>query len=62
MSTDEEIPVGPDQTLEDVFSAETVSPGGLRRVYHATLQRIDAVRASLQEIIDLSRQEGAQGA
>ena len=62
MSTDQEIPVGPDQTLDDVFSAETVSPGGLRRVYRAALQRIDAVRASLQESIDLSRLEGAEEA
>ena len=58
MSTDQEIPVGPDQTLDNVFSAETVSPGGLRRVYHAALRRIDAVRASLQESIDLSSLEG----
>ena len=62
MSTDQEIPVGPDQTLDDVFSAETVSPEGLRRVYNAALQRIDAVRASLQESIDLSRLEGAEEA
>ena len=62
MSTDQEIPVGPDRTLDDVFSAEKVSPGGLRRVYHAALQRIDAVRASLQESIDLSRLEEAEEA
>ena len=35
MRTDQEIPVGPDQTLDDVFSEETVSPEGIRRVYHA---------------------------
>ena len=60
MRTNQEIPVGSDQTLDDVFSAETVSPEGLRRVYHAALQRIDVVRASLQESIDLSRLEGAE--
>ena len=62
MSTDQEIPVGPYQTLGDVFSAETVSPEGLRRVYLAALQRIDVVRASLQESIDLTRQEGPEEA
>ena len=62
MSTDQDIPVCPDQTLDDVFSAETMSPEGLRRVYHAALQRIDAVRASLQDIVDLSRLEGAEEA
>ena len=62
MSTDQEIPVGHDQSLDDVFFAETVSPEGLRRVYHAALQRRNAVRASLQESIDLSRLEGAEEA
>ena len=62
MSTDQKIPAGPDQTLDDVFSAETVSPEGLRRVYNAALQRIDAVRASLQESIDLNRPERAKEA
>ena len=62
MSKDQEIPVGPDQTLDDVFPAETVSPEGLRRVCHAALQRIDVVRASLKESIDLSRLQGAQEA
>ena len=62
MSTDQEIPVGPDQTLDDVFSDETGSPEELRREYHAALQRMDAVRASLQERTDLSRLEGAEEA
>ena len=62
MSTDPEIPFGPDRTLDDVFSAGTVSPEGLLRVSHAALQRIDAVRVSLQEIIDLSWLEGAEEA
>ena len=53
MSTDQEIPVGPDQTLDGVT-------GRIRRVYHAALQRIDAMRASFQESIDLSRLEGAE--
>ena len=39
-----------------------MSPGGLRRVYHAALQRIDAVRVSLQESIDRRRLEGAEEA
>ena len=62
MSTEQEIPFGPDQTPDDVCSAENVSPEGLRRVYLAAIQRIDAVSASLQEIIDLSRLEGAEEA
>ena len=62
MSTDLKIPVGPDETLDDVFSAETVSPGGLLRVCLAALQCINAVGASLQESIDLSRLEEAEEA
>ena len=37
-----------------------MSPEGLRRVSHAAPQRIGAVRASLQESIDLSRLKGAK--